>query len=677
MRNPLQTRFTELPAGDRRWVFFSFFFLLLASVTGFAQDLPKTFEDTVSFDTIVVKKGTWFHFEGKTYKIRKDTVFVVTTYEVPTIEVKSELRTTSFYDSVYKKLTRKKLSKMLYSMAFREPEPPPLPGNSNQVKSEVPFKQYQGKVIRHIRIVTLSPFGPSVYDTLSEARTGAGEALNAAHMNTRAFVIRKNLFIREGQKVDPFLLADNERNIREMSFIDNVRTCVSMPDSTSDSLDITIITKDVWSIGFDVTTATTNRATFRLYDGNFLGLGDRLSTNYSIKTNRQPFFRLDGASYSYNNISGTFLNTLLTYSLDDEGNYNMGVALNRNFYSINTKWAFGAGYQYTKMVTERESIMEQKIPPDISYFSDVNLWGGRSFRIKKATIPTRLVISESFYNRSFSSRPAVYLDSNKAYYNTYRVLTGFAFSSNSSYLSDYILQFGKLENVPYGKLIQFTLGPEFNDFYTRYYAGLDLSAGDFIDGLGYLSGKAVLAGYLDNRSFEDCVLKLSLKYMTPLFVTPDKKFRVRGYLFSDYRTGFNFRKNNTDYSDINHDLLIDQVKVDTVFHGMTSLSSTLAVVLYTPLYFYGFKFAFKIQGKGGFVADQGQDLLHRPFYTGVGFGILIRNDNLIFPSILLSMTYYPFVPQGVPWWQFRFDQNADIPLPDYNVSVPHVENLQN
>jgi hypothetical protein len=35
------------------------------------------------------------------------------------------------------------------------------------------------------------------------------------------------------------------------------------------------------------------------------------------------------------------------------------------------------------------------------------------------------------------------------------------------------------------------------------------------------------------------------------------------------------------------------------------------------------------------------------------------------------------VPQGVPWWQFRFDQNVGITFPDYNVTMPQTENLLN
>ena len=679
MRNPHPTRFVDRLSGKVLKIFFSFFFFLFFSLLSWSQQNPKNIQDTVTFDTVHVKRGTWFHFQGKTYKIQKDTVFIEQSTKVTAKESKNMERTKTFYDSVYKKLSRRKFSQFLYELAFKQPKSQPLPGNSDKVKSDVPFEKYKGKVIRHIWIKTLDPFGTSTIDTLEGAQTGVGIALNKAHIKTRPWIIRKNLFIKEGQKVDPYLLADNERNIRQMSFINNVTTYIVPVDNSSDSVDITIVTNDVWSIGFDVVTAEASKASFRLYDANFLGLADRLTMGFSLRTSRQPFFLLDDAAYSYNNIAGTFLNTTVSYTLDDVGNQNLGLSCNRNFYSINTKWAFGAGYQYTKMVDVVETSDEENNVTNniISYFDEINLWGGRAFRISNASIPTRFVLTESYYQRNYSSRPGVTIDSNRTYYNTTRFLTGLAFSANSYYLSDYIFQFGKTENIPYGEAFKFTFGPEINDFYTRLYGGIDLSAGDFISGFGYLSGRGVLGGYLNHKSTEDCVLKMNMNYLSPLYTTPDKKFKFRCYLNTDYRLGFNFRTNNLDYTDINRDLHINEVQYDTLFWGRQSLSTTLAVIMYTPLYFYGFKFAFALQLKGGFIAANGESLFHQPFNSGVGLGIMIRNDNLIFPPFVISCFYYPSIPHGVPWWQVDFTQDIGFRITDYNVTMPQTKTLQN
>ncbi len=168
-----------------------------------------------------------------------------------------------------------------------------------------------------------------------------------------------------------------------------------------------------------------------------------------------------------------------------------------------------------------------------------------------------------------------------------------------------------------------------------------------------------------------------MNYLSPLYMTPDKKLKFRCYFTSDYRLGFNFRNNNLDYTNINRDLLINQVQYDTVFVGRQSLASTLALIMYTPLYFYGFKFAFTLQVKGGFIAANGESLFHQPFNSGVGLGIMIRNDDLIFPPFVISCFYYPSVPHGVSWWQFDFDEEVGFRIPDYNVTMPQTETLQN
>ncbi len=407
MRNPHIPRLAYLPSGWILGFLFSIVFLLFFSLTSWCQQKPKSLNDTVTFDTIHVKKGTWFHFQGKNYNVRKDTIFIEQSVKVTAKESKNLQRSKSFYDSVYKKLSRKKFSQFLYELAFVPPKSQPLPGNSNEVKSEGPFEKYRGKVIRHIWIKTLAPFGTSTIDTLATARTSAGKALNAAHMKTQPWVIRKNLFIKEGQKVDPFLLADNERNIREMSYINSVKTYVVPVGSSSDSVDITIVTNDVWSIGFDIISAKTNKVAFRVYDGNFLGLADRVALGFSFRTRQQPFCFINGASYTYNNIAGTFLNTEVSYAQDDIGNQITGITFNRNFYSINTKWAFGGGFQNTKMVDQISTSSEENnvIMNQISYYNDMSLWGGRAFRLNNAPIPSRFVLTESYYQRAYTSRP--------------------------------------------------------------------------------------------------------------------------------------------------------------------------------------------------------------------------------------------------------------------------------
>jgi len=588
------------------------------------------------------------------------------------ISQKKQSYSNSFYDSVYRKFGRHKISRLLYTLAFVPPRIATLPDSVQSIRSEVPYLKYSGKIIRHIHIKTLDPFGPTVLDTSAQPLTGIGKVADNIHFTTRKFVIRKNLLFKEGQKADPAVLADNERILRGMPAIDDVRILLSPTDQKEDSVDVTVIVKDVFSIGFDLITVTPNRSVFRLYDGNFLGLGDRLVNQFSFENHRAPFVMDEGVNYIVSNLGGTFIDGAANYFRDDNGNRNVGFQVQRTFFSNKTKWAGSGQYQYFRDVNEVNDSF--KIT---SYFQDGNLWIGRAFLLKTQGEPMRVIISEAAYNRHYFSRPFISADSNKRYYNYFQLLSGFSISKNNYYLTDYVFELGKKENIPYGELFQLTFGPEFTDFYTRFYSGIEVGYGDFIKRVGYLSGRISFSGYFHGNSFEDAILKVRAWYLTYLFHTPDKRYKFRLYLITDYRSGFKFTYNNRDYSDINQYLQLNKTSEQNSFQGVESLTASLSTMIYTPWYFYGFKFALLEQIQGGFVAKKNSAIFATPFFPGVRTGFVVKNDNLIFPALVFSFFFYPTTPSGGSWLQFLLDVNTGIQLPDFNVTAPKEETLQN
>jgi len=214
--------------------------------------------------------------------IPEDITILVKSYSFKEEEMTRIASTKTFYDSVYQKLGRHKVSKFLYSLAFVSPMIGTLPDSIQMLKSEVPYKKFKGKIIRRIQIKTLDPFGATVIDTAGKSQTWAGKTMNNVHRTTRKFVIRKNLLFKQGQKLDPGVLSDNERLLRGVAFIDDVRFIITPADPSGDSVDIMVITKDVFSIGFDLITLTPGKSVFRVYDGNLLGQGDRFVLLTSI-----------------------------------------------------------------------------------------------------------------------------------------------------------------------------------------------------------------------------------------------------------------------------------------------------------------------------------------------------------------------------------------------------------
>lgn len=620
-------------------------------------------------DTIQIKGGLYILAKDLIINIPRDTFYTSPAGEKQQLNNK---KSKIFYDSVFHKFSRTKFSKALYDITFVPPVTTAIPDTINYLKSELPYENYEGAIIRRVLIYSLDPFGTSITDTLVRPKTSAGKFLNDIHIATKKAVIRKNLFFKPGQPVHARLLAENEKLLRESNAFDKASITIAPVDSCPDTVDIIVITKDVWSIGLGFGSVTMDKAVIRLYDANFLGFGNPLSNRMSFEVKRAPFFRYDGGSYVFRNIGGYFFDYSIGAMQDDDGNQNFFSILQRDFYSNSTKWAGGTGFNYFRdanIISDTQKI--------ISYYNTGNLWGGRSFLFRKSKQQTRFVILESGYLKNYSSRPLVTPDSNKRYYNTIRVLTSLTISSNNYYLTHYITELGKTENIPYGFLFQGTFGPEFNDFYNRLFGGMLISAGNFFGNAGYFYGRLSVGGYFYHSAFQDAILKIQGIWLSPLLLTPDKQFKFRTYLWSDYRLGFNFLKNNDDHADLTTIMDINSGNESKNTEGVQSLTGSLTTIMFTPWEFYGFKFAIMTRLQAGMIAQKKEPIFLRPFYTGIKVGILVKNDNLVFPTLVFSVLCFPNPAPGSSMLYFTIDSDPYLNMPDFNVRPVNVESLQN
>jgi len=654
----------------------SILFIVFIFISSIGNSLPAAFLSADAGpgkpDTVFLRKGHYLLFKNTAIFIPRDTFYLVYPKTAKSNGKDSYQNSHVFYDTVYKKFSRKKVTRLLYNLAFKVPVQSDLPDTLQVLKSASPFEEFTGRVIRNINIKILPPFGASVYDTGKYAITGIGKTLNGLHINTRKYVVRRNLLFKKGDTLNPAILADNERILRDLNSIDNARIIVVPNSPGSDSVDLVVVAKDVWSIGFDVPVITPQKVRFRIYDANFLGLGDQLTTNMSLDLYRAPFFIFEGLSYTYSNIAGSLINASTGYNADYLGNRSLLLRFDRSFLTNLTKWAGGAYAAWNTAVREFADSAGTMI-----YFSNEGLWLGSSFLLSRQKVTSRAVITAAVYRLDFTSRPFASIDSNRSYYNELQALTSFSISRNNYYLTDYVLDFGKTENLPYGHLFQVTLGADQCDFYTRVYSGIHLSAGNFFNKFGYLSGYVKFGGFFNHTSFEDAVLKLNLQYFTPLLKTPDKRYKFRTFFSADYRYGFNLRSNNRDFYDANRNFDINKVGNSNYFSGVNIISGRLTSVCFTPWYFYGFHFAIMTELQCGLVAQKKVPLFKAPLFSSIGLSIIIKNNNLIFPAFLISGYYYPSTVENFRQLQFTFGSNLNVQYIDFNVSAPYEENIGN
>ena len=92
-------------------------------------------------------------------------------------------------------------------------------------KIETPYLPYAGKVIRNIFIKEYG-FERTFSDTTKEIHYFGTTILNNLHRNSREWVIRNNLFVKERTELNPYIVADNVRYLRSIEFIQDARILV-------------------------------------------------------------------------------------------------------------------------------------------------------------------------------------------------------------------------------------------------------------------------------------------------------------------------------------------------------------------------------------------------------------------------------------------------------------------
>ncbi len=198
-----------------------------------------------------------------------------------------------------------------------------------------------GLEIASIRIET-----HSVFDTDTPAENKLFyRAANRVHIKTFDIVIERELLFAVGDKLDPLLIEETERNLRGLSFIR--RAEVSAAINEKGTVDIVVRTYDSWTLevvaSFKRAGGTTNLKA-GLAEHNILGTGKSGSAVYSK----------DGAAQSraFGYKDPQFLHyKSLQYSISANsapGSRQFAMALNRPFYASIARRSAGTSISYTE-----------------------------------------------------------------------------------------------------------------------------------------------------------------------------------------------------------------------------------------------------------------------------------------------------------------------------------------
>ena len=106
--------------------------------------------------------------------------------------------------------------------------------------------------------------------------------------------------------------------------------------------------------------------------------------------------------------------------------------------------------------------------------------------------------------------------------------------------------------------------------------------------------------------------------------------------------------------------------------GDQKLSLSLETVQFSNFYIYGFRFVNFLFGDIGFVGPTNKSIFKNKLYSGIGIGVRIRNDNLVFKTFQLRLTYYPSITPGYEHLIFRMTGEKLLQPPSYKPHAPEI-----
>jgi hypothetical protein len=204
----------------------------------------------------------------------------------------------------------------------------------------------EGKTIERIDFVRLDPIDP---------RDPAPQVLDIIHTTTRAFVLRRELLVAEGQPWREVLVDESARNLRALPPLSLV-LCVPMQGSAAGRVRLVVITKDVWSlyVDFDLAGAVGGPSAITLQpkESNLAGLHHALTGQLVLL----PLSYSAGARYEIPRLDGRFLSLAVEGNVvfnrksgDTEGTYGTA-SVERPLFSSLTQWAGSTTFSWNDTV---------------------------------------------------------------------------------------------------------------------------------------------------------------------------------------------------------------------------------------------------------------------------------------------------------------------------------------
>lgn len=608
--------------------------LLVAFVNGNSQDC-HTFE--AKAPAYVLLQDTAIHITHDT------TMTVCESYILLT-----QQNGYNFYNKLIAASDKHLLLKDIYRSVLSNPPPDTLLEKKNMMNAEDVYQAFSGKPISNIRIQVLKPFGPTINDTTRPAITYLEKALNPTHINTHDYVIRKKLLFEKNDTVNPLLMVENARILSNMNYLQDASIIV-MP-SKGDSVEVLVLVKDKFPWLAIPNVISSSDFSLFVKQGNIMGLGQSAGMELTVDASSTPKFYMSEWEYSVNNVYKQ-VNAYIGYQVSNNSQKNQ-FQLNRQL--VPTKVNLGGGLEISQ---NAENIITDPTHIDRSlyYFKYMYYDAWASYLIPLDKIIPQVSKSNVYFipgirisKENYSERPEVTLDTNSQFFNYDYVLSNLVIAKQEYFRTNYLLNFGRAEYLPYGFQASITAGYSWTEFMQKPYIGFGASSTWHFNNIGFVFAKIDVGTHFTG-DMEQGAASMSLVHLTDLMKKGRHKLRIKTDM--TLTSGINRFSNDLLYLGEQYGFI--GLSKET-YYGQQRAFLESTVIDYTPYYLFGFRVAFIGFASVGTIGPQYIPLKDMQLLTSFGLGAYIQNDFLVFSSFQIKVAYFPVTPNGINHIGFSF-----------------------
>jgi hypothetical protein len=560
---------------------------------------------------------------------------------------------------------KNKFTKLLYGLIFQ----PIKIKRKKEIKktAQKRFRNFEGKIIRNINVVTLDPFGYSETDTTASPKKFMSRAGNSLHNKSKQFAIRNLILIRKNKPLDSLMVKESERLIRSQRYISRVLIMPQLISEKSDSVDVTIRVVDSWSLVPEIS-GSGDKIDFDLNERNFLGMGHQFENIYKKRFSDSEIAY--STKYTIPNIKNTYIKTTLDYQIDVDNNYGKSIQMERPFYSPFAKWAAGVYFDQQFKVDSLPDINNVYAKQNFK-FNTQDFWAGNAIRIFKGNSErertTNLITVARILKINYIESPTIAYDNLNIFSDENFYLLGIGISSRQYVEDKFLFNYRITEDVPVGRAFGVTGGYQKKNNLGRSYLGTRASLGRYYK-FGYLSSNFEYGTFFNNSKWEQNTFSFQANYFTHLMEIGDWKFRQ--FVKSQLLIGNNRLASNADRLTLNDKNGIPGFNTTSLF-GTKKLLITFQTQSYTPWNIWGFRFNPYLNYTMGMLGDAESGFKRSKMYSQFGAGIIIRNDYLVFSSFQLSLAFYPVIPgSGNDIFKTNAINTEDFGFQDFEIYKP-------